>query len=139
MHAKIENLFGWLALGGFLLLPIVLLLLIGAHHNCISGKQVTLDRARESLSAALTEIQTSGRTLAEPKQFRYFLVIPCTNIVVVAGQSYPLALVTSDWYQFDRQGVLAITTNRQYLWLDFRHGAKLISEHYHVPQWRTGY
>ena len=136
MHAKLKSLFGWSALLGLLALPVILFLAIVAHGNIVSGKQVTFDRARASLSAALTD----ARTDHESKRYGYFEIhTATTNPIVVDGRSYPLAFYTDAEYQFRHQGRLAVTTNRQFIWLDNHRGAKLISDDYKVSQWQAGY
>ncbi len=137
MNTKLDSLLGWCAVLGFLILPFFLLLAISIPGTIASGKQVTFNRARESLLAALSD--TSRGAVQEPKQYGYFVVYACTNQVTVAGRPYPLAFCTTDGYQFTGQGRLAVTTNQQFIWLDIRQGAKLIANDYHVSKWRTGY
>ena len=136
MHAKLEGLFGWSALLGLLALPVILFLAIVAHGNIVSGKQVTFDRARASLLAALSGARPSDGL----NRYGYFEIhAATTNLVIVDGRSYALAFYTEAEYQFRNQGRLAVTTNRQFIWLDDHRGAKLITDGYKVSQWHTGY
>ena len=137
MNTKLDQLLGWCAVLGFLILPFFLLLAISIPGTIASGKQVTFNRARASLTAALNDSnQGAGR---EPKQYGYFVVYACTNVVTVDGRRYPLAFCTTDGYQFAGEGRLAVTTNQQFIWLDIRRGAKLIASDYRVSKWRSGY
>jgi hypothetical protein len=139
MNTKLNNLFGCLAVLGLLILPVVLFLALVGNGKVASGKQVTFDRARASLLAALGDDHAGSGVVGEPKQYGNFLVYACTNTVIVDGSNYPLAVCTVEWYQFANQGRLAVTTNRQFIWLDDRRGPKLILEDYKVSRWRTGY
>ena len=137
MNSKLESLFGWFMLLGLLILPFILLLAISIPGHVASGKQVTFDRARASLLAALSD--TSGAAVVEPKRYGYFEIYVATNTVTVGGSRYLLAFYTAEEYQFADEGRLAVTTNRQFVWLDHHRGAKLISDDYKVSKWRTGY
>jgi len=137
MNSKLESLCGWFMLLGLLILPFILLIAIAILGNVASGKQVTFDRARASLLAALSD--TSGAAFAEPKSDRYFVIYATTNAVTVGGSKYSLAFYTSEDCQFADEGRLAVTTNRRFVWLDRHHGAKLISDDYKVSKWRKGY
>jgi len=137
IKSKLESLFGWFMLLGFLILPLILLLAISIPGRVASGKQVTFDRARASLLAALSD--TGKGPVFEPKYYGSFMIHATTNTVVIGGRSYSLAFDTEEEYQFRDQGSLAITTNRQFIWLDHHRGAKLIPDDYRVSKWRTGY
>jgi hypothetical protein len=138
MKSKLEGSMGWSVLFGLLILAVILFLAAIAQDNITSGKQCTFDRARANLLTALSDSDLSSST--ETKQFGYFMVHHAiSNEVVVDGKSYSLAFFTEAEYQFAHQGRLAITTNRQFIWLDNRHGAKLISDGYKVPRWYSGF
>ena len=140
MKPKLESLLALLALCAVVAIPIVMVLSMVVHGKIISGKQVTMDRARASLLSALNEVKTlDGKDANLPKQYGYFVVSPFTNNVIVGGDNYQCALVTGELYQFATQGRLAVTTNRVFIWLDWRRGAKIIADGYKVSQWRTGY
>jgi hypothetical protein len=131
-----------LALVGLLILPVIILLLVGVSGRIASGKQVTMDRAQASLLAALDDFQAVGGAGGfVPKYYNgHFQVIACgTNNVVIEGRNYQCALYTGQQYQFIGQGHLAITTNREFIWLDNRRGPKLIPPDYKVSRWRPGY
>ena len=130
--------------------PVVLLVGLLVHDSIASGKRVTMDRARLSLSFALNDNGNgvTGGFVGTPlfgdvgpvgKQYGAFEVFPCSNTVIIEGSNYQCALVTAPWYQFDGEGTLAVTTNKVFIWLDYRRGAKIIAENYKVPGWRMGY
>jgi len=121
VSTKLESLFGWFVLLGLFILPFILLLAISIPGRIASGKRVTFDRARTSLLAALND--TSRGTVIEPKQYGSFAVHRCTNTITMTTTSYLLAFCTAEEYQFAHQGMLAVTTNRQFIWLDYRRGA----------------
>jgi len=137
MKSKLESLFGCFMLLGLLILPFILLLAISIQGHIASGKQVTFDRARASLVAALSD--TSRAAMVEPKRYGYFEIYTATNTVTVGGSSFLLAFYTAEEYQFTDEGRLAVTTNHQFVWLDHYRGAKLISDDYKVSKWRKGY
>jgi hypothetical protein len=122
---------------GLLIFPVVLILAIPIPGHVARCKQVTFDRARASLLAALSD--TGSGAMLEPKRYGYFQVYATTNMVTVGGTSYALAFCTAEEYQFANKGRLAVTTNRQFVWLDYHRGAKVISDDYKVSKWRTGY
>jgi hypothetical protein len=139
MNTKLENLFGWSALLGILIVPFLLIGAIVANGRIAGFKQVTFNRAQASLSAALSDVHAGNGAIIDPKRYGYFEVHACTNSFAVGGTNYSLAFFTGDEYDFQNQGRLAITTNRQFVWLDHRRGAKLIPDDYKVSRWHTGY
>ena len=141
MKSKLESLLAWLAFAGLFIFPVIVLLAIFIPGKLAGFKQVAIDRARASLSAALSDVHAGGSVVAfEPKYYGYFVVSPCTNVVVVGGSSYQCALATAPWdNEYYSHGRLAVTTNREFIWLDYQLGAKLIPNDYRVSKWRTGY
>src|ERR1700733_12432372 len=125
MSLNLDKMRGALVLVGMLVCPVVLLFAISIPGHLASGKQVTFDRARSSLSAALSDVQVVGGAVDfVPKQYGYFMVSSYTNTIVIAGSNYQCALATYPEYQFADEGRLAVTTNRVFFWLDYRRGAK---------------
>jgi hypothetical protein len=141
MKSKLESLLAWLALIGLFVLPVVLLIAISIPGKVAGFKQVAIDRARASLLAAFSDIHpVSGDVGFESKQYGYFVIYSCTNVVAVDGSGYQCALATAPWdHEWYSYGRLAITTNREIIWLDSRHGAKIIPVDYKVSKWRSGY
>jgi hypothetical protein len=139
LKSWLDNLWGWLFLAGVFILPLVVLVAVSIPERVSSGKQVTFDRARESLWAALSEYPAGGGQEFPPKQYGYFVVYSTTNTASVFGHQYHLAFYTADGYQFNGQGKLAVTTNGEFIWLDYRRGPKLIPADYKVSRWQSGY
>lgn len=138
MKPKHEGCLACLVLLGLMTVPVVLFLLLVAHRKIVSGKQVDMDRARESLSMALSDFQAAGAwTNFERKRYGYCDVISSPRGVVVGGTNYQCALQSVD--DFNYQGRLAVTTNGVFIWLDNRRGAKILPADYKVPQWWMGY
>ncbi len=147
IKARLENLWGWLALAGFIILPVLLFMAVRLQYEISLWKQVALNEARASLSAALADPPADGLGSFGGKPdghvgrlYGNFWIYSYTNTVVAAGKSYPCLLATDEWRgEWYSQGRLAITTNGEFIWLDFRRAPKVIPRDYRVSKWRTGY
>jgi hypothetical protein len=134
----LDNLFGWAALIGLLALPVVVLLALAIHRNIVGGKQVTMDRAKLSLTRALEDYKTAGGNF-QAKRYGYFQILPCSNNIVIGGTNYQGVLVAATSFQFRDQSCLNITTNGVFFLLSYDQSSKIIPNNYRVPNWRTGY
>jgi hypothetical protein len=129
------------AVAGIIFIPVFLLIAVSIPGKLAGFKQVAMDRARASLTEALSDIHhTSGVLVFEPKQYGNFMIFSYTNIVVVDNRSYQCALATAPWNnEYYSQGRLAVTTNQDFIWLDYRRKAKIIPADYKVSKWKSGY
>ena len=55
-----------------------------------------------------------------------------SNVVTIAGRQYECAFTVRS-ERFHDEGVLAMTTNGMFIWLDAKRGSKLIDEEYRPP------
>ncbi len=140
MKKIFDRFFGWIVLIGFLALPVVVLLALGAHRNIVGGKQVSMDRAKLSLSRALEDYKTAGENF-QVKQYGYYEVSTCKLEVAIGGTNYHPVLKAISSYQFaDFKSQLSITTNGVYVLLPLqKRPPKIIPNNYRVPGWQIGY
>ena len=120
-----------------------LLLLVGGYfysravrYSCIVNSMVALGSCAGDQDFRMS---TDGFTRKIASQYSYTdakkkvtitgLVYDCTNKVAIGDTGYHCDLALSS-PAFHGAGVLAITTNRIFIWLDKSGGAKIIDEHY---------
>ena len=147
MKASLERLWGWLALAGFIIIPAGLFLAVFIQYRLATFKQAAMNLARFSLSAALGDLPNVGlegfgyKTNALPgRLYGNFWIFAYTNTVVAGGRKYSCVLATSQWdNEWYTQGRLAVTTNGDFIWLDYHRAPKIIPADYQVSKWRTGY
>ena len=142
MSVMWEKLLAVLAVFGILIFLAIVLLVFMAHDNSISARQERLREARECLSVAFEKIQ-SGDSLTnyERRYVNYcepFLAQGTnSSLINIGGSNYQCFLLTDD-YVNDR-GWMGITTNRVFIFLDYKRGPRIISDKHKVPGWWPGY
>jgi hypothetical protein len=136
MKSKFETLLAGLVFLAILGFPVVLFLVIVGDEQFVSGKQECIRRDRESLLAALKNIQSGVLiTNYDSPGMRPFDASRLRPNI--GGTNYQCILATDEYVW--EYGLLAITTNQVFIWLDKKQGPKIITDSYKVPRWRMGF
>jgi len=142
MSDMLKKFLTFLVLCGFLIFPVILLLAFMYHDHSVSARQERLREALECLSVAFEKIQ-SGDSLTnyERRYVNYcepFLAQGTnSSLINIGGSNYQCFLLTDD-YVNDR-GWMGITTNKVFIFLDYKRAPKIITDSYRVPGWWSGY
>ena len=89
--------------------------------------------AMQTLNSARQEFLAGGRFTNYSKQFS---VSFCTNVAVLSGTDY-YCFLRADGPDFENEGVLCITSNREFVWFGRQGGTKLVDRNYRAP-WFSG-
>ena len=138
-----EQLLAISVLCGFLIVPVILLLVFMYRDASIRVRQERLREARVCLLTGLENAQ-SGASLTNydrryAKYCQPFLAKGSTysSVINIGGTNYQCFLATDD-YVNDR-GWMGVTTNKVFILLDYKRGPKIITDSYKVPGWWSGY
>jgi hypothetical protein len=140
-----ENLLAILVLCGFLIVPVIVLLVFMHHDAWVRGNQECIREDRASLLAALENIQSGASLTNYDRSFgvnswcQPFLAkgSKYASVINIGDTNYQCILAT-DEYVGDR-GWLGVTTNKVVIWLDRKRAPKIITDSYKVPGWWSGY
>ena len=112
-----------------LLLLFVLGLCFVSYSYGVSLRNAALTVGKNDLKQAMLHYEQHGH----PTNFSSNSEIwRSSNVVTVAGSTYECFLtVRSD--RFNGDGLLAMTTNRVFIWIDTKHGPKVIDANYRPP------
>jgi hypothetical protein len=106
------------ALFAGLLFVVLVLFLLLLHGLATSDRRAEFINMTSDLLEAHVEFQHDG---SFTNHFRYTDISYCTNQFVVAGTTYQCEF-TAERDQFGNFGVLAITTNQVFVWIDKKRG-----------------
>ena len=115
------------------ILALIILFVLGlcsvSYLYGVSLRNAGIIHARTSLKQAFMEYQKSGYVTNYSSSSQVWL---STNVVTIKGTQYQCFLTVRDSL-FYNQGVLAMTTNQIFIWLDARRPPKIIEADYRAP------
>jgi hypothetical protein len=137
-----EKLLAVLVMLGIIIFPVIVLLMFMIHDRLVLFKQERLREARVCLSDALDKIQSGASLTNYDRSYTHycepFLAQGTDSSVInIGGSNYQCFLLT-DHYVNDR-GWMGITTNKVFIFLDYKRAPKIITDSYKVPGWWPGY
>ena len=127
---------------GILMLPVLLLLLLAYHDISIRNRQERLREACVCLLTGLEDIQSGASLTNYDRRYNnycepFLAQGKNSSVINIGGSNYQCFLLT-DQYVNDR-GWMGITTNKVFIFLEYKRGPKIITDSHRVPGWRSGY
>jgi hypothetical protein len=95
----------------------------------ISLRNAGMMQARGSLKQALKDYQEHGYVTNYGNSHQVWL---STNVVTIEGTQYQCFITVREAKFYD-EGVLAVTTNQVFIWLDAERPPKIIEANYRAP------
>ena len=113
----------------FYLLALFLVLIAFSHIHMRAMRRARIWNDRVILSMSYRNFAQNGVVTNYGGSTQPYIY---TNVVAVGGSNYPCILAIGHPF-YGGQGILAMTTNQVFIWLDRKRGAKIIDDAYEPP------
>jgi hypothetical protein len=139
-----EKLLAVLVMLGILIFPVIFLLAFMIHDRLVLFRTERLREARECLLTGLENIQSGASLTNYDRRYTHYYCEPFlaegskySSVINIGGSNYQCFLLTDD-YVNDR-GWMGVTTNKVFIFLDYKRGPKIITDSHKAPGWWPGY